>query len=919
MAFSEEPTEEKVSLLQDMFGIARAEAIKRLKANNNDVEAATNEFLDDPQGTKYAWNEAFFNTDREGEANETGISFNIQGADELPPASHVKSVAPTRPPSRANNRSPIGPANTTQEDADLARAIAESAAESGIAPQEVGVMDHETSAKHFGPANRPEYDSEMWAMVPTKVKMEHEAADPPASNRKRDADAPAFLRQTKDHRLGALLSIYSKIPLVRNLLLRCGRSAPTYGYNAEWWKGSPILTQDVLAKMARGEEVWGEDTHPEFIDELHRLVAFLDQSERSYANVDSLAETKAIDENFGSWSLDVEDRLFQALHDASLRSPDCGIERMLTTGKVLSVMPPSPNRSEPDGQDEEDESTTSFLFLDIVLDSDSYNCVETLYDALDHLLWSSALSLNYTFPHDAKTMVLLNLGEVFTLRLGGPGLVKPCEIPAVFYADRYMNERKELALHFQTQIRDIKEAFKKLAALEEERVYCAGQLCGFSLQGLDRRHDIRECSTRMIKYAEHLIERQRRDAQWRQFQGQWQNGTPYSMDDLRSIHTWSGSSDFTNDEGIDQERWQYIIQVCGDKINDANRALAECEQKKQELDRYLDVVRKRLTCQEHEVDDDLFVFRSHGGAYRPEYWDPSAKYLLRGVATTSEVAYVCVRDGVNTTDSGESPETRDQWWKIGYVKSDASPIKSEKVTLDDVLSAAGTESKNPLLVYASEAALHEEKIPLSDALRMFVKADNRSFQQELAQEASIRETRDQHPVIHLQDGPTLGVTAEALARISSEAKGKRKHSAGSSVATNGSIRSDLADVELTFGDPQTMWNASGKPSHQDSSRRSSQIYEVEPLAMGRADEHRTPENVEEGGGKRVEGQSQETGQGLDADAEPTPKMPEMSERVGVGNPFRGANPLLPPRPSNPVLDPVDNMDLDTTEHGLGDG
>lgn len=467
-----------------------------------------------------------------------------------------------------------GPTNAAQEDADLARAIAESAAESGITPQEVGVIDHETSSKHFGPANRPEYDSEMWAMVPTKVKAEIETADPPPSTRRRDADAPAFLRQTKDHRLGALLSIYSKIPLARNFLLRCGRPAPTYGYNAEWWKGSPILTQDVLARMARGEEVWGEDTHPDFIDELHRLVAFLDQTERSYASVDSLAETKAIDENFGSWSIDVEDRLFQALQDTSLRSPDCGIDHMLTTGKVLPVIPPSPNQSESDAQDEEEESTTSFLFLDVALDYDGYSCVETLYDALDHLLWSSALSLDYTFPHDARTMVLSKLGGVLTLRLGGVGLVKPCEIPAVFYADRYMNDRKELAIHFQTQIRDIKEAVKKLASLEEERVYCSGQPCSFSLQGLGNRHDVRQCSAKMIKYAEHLLERQRRDGQWRQFQVQWQSGTPYSMDDLRFIHTWSRPSNLTNDEEIDQGRWEHIIQVCRNKIDEANYALA---------------------------------------------------------------------------------------------------------------------------------------------------------------------------------------------------------------------------------------------------------------------------------------------------------------------------------------------------------
>lgn len=411
-------------------------------------------------------------------------------------------------------------------------------------------------------------------MVPTKVKVEAEVADPPPSNRRRDADAPAFLRQTKDHRLGALLSIYSKIPLARNFLLRCGRPALTYGYNAEWWKGSPILAQDVLTRMARGEEIWGEDARPDFADELHRLVAFLDQSERSYASADGLAETKAIVNNFGSWAVDFEDRLFQALQDASTDGPYCGIEHMLTTGKVLPVIPPSPHQSESDGQDEEEESTTSFLFLDIALDFEGYNCVETLYDALDHLLWSSALTLENSFPHDARTMVLLKLGKVLTLRFGGAGLVKPCEIPAVFYADRYMDDRKELALHFQAQIRDIKEALKKLASLEEERVYCSGQLCGYSLQGFGQRHDVRECSTRMIKYAERLIERQRRDAQWRLFQGQWEDGTPYSMDDLRFIHTWSGPSNLTNDEEIDRGRWEYIIQICRDKIDEASSALA---------------------------------------------------------------------------------------------------------------------------------------------------------------------------------------------------------------------------------------------------------------------------------------------------------------------------------------------------------
>lgn len=94
------------------------------------------------------------------------------------------------------------------------------------------------------------------------------------------------------------------------------------------------------------------------------------------------------------------------------------------------------------------------------------------------------------------------------------------------------------------------------------------------------------------------------------------------------------------------------------------------------------MIRKRLTCQEDEVDNDTYVFRSASDAYRPEYWDPSIKYLLRGVATTPEVAYVCVRDVEDSSNPGEITVGKDQWWKVGYVKSDASPIKSEVCTYD---------------------------------------------------------------------------------------------------------------------------------------------------------------------------------------------------------------------------------------------
>ncbi|KAI2643621.1 hypothetical protein GGS21DRAFT_542400 [Xylaria nigripes] len=913
MAYLEEPSEIDISSLCDVFGVSRAEAINRLKANGNNVENAVNEYLDDPDSTKYTWNESHFNTDREGETNAAGISFNIQGADEIPPLSHVNSTAPTRPPSRTNNRSPLAALlDTSQEDADFARALAESAAESGIAPQEVGIIPYENPPRALRASNRSNYDSDMWAVVPTKAMVE--SADPPASARKRDVDAPAFLQQTTTHRLGALLSIYSKIPLARNFLLSCGRPALAYGHNTEWWKGSPILRHEVLGKLARGEDVWGDDEHPDFIEELHRLLAFLDKSERSYASADILAKTKEIDRSFGAWppgSLDIEDRFFQALQDINAENPAQGAEHMVTTGKVVRVMPSMQNQSEPDGQNEEEESSTTFIYYDIAVDADAYSCINTLYDALDHFLWSSALSLDYSFPEGARTAVLSKPAEVLTVRFGNGGLVKPCEIPAVFYADRYLESHRELAVHFQTQIREIKNALKKLDWSKEERVTCTGQLCCFNLQGFNIGHDVRDCCTKLIQYAEQLLERQKKDAQWRHFQDQWEKGTPYSMDDLRLIHTWSSPLNLTEEEEAEKEKWEKIIEICKDKLEQAGRALTEWEEKKEELNGYLEVVRKRLTCQEDEIDNDDIVFRSDVDAYHPEYWHPSAKYLLRGVVTTHELAYVCTQNEEEPSNNEGTVSLKEQWWKIGYIKSDASPIKSEKVTLDDVLQAAGTECKNPILIYASAMALNQERIPLSDALRMFVKADNRSFQQELAQEEKSPMFGHPFPEAHTHDQPAGAVTAAALSQIPSDPKGKRKYSVGSSIATNGSIRSDLAGVDLTFDDAPIVQEDEPETAKQHDGSKPLKLGEV----VASLAKCQTDERVEPAQGERKvksSGDDQGDGYGLNANTASTQQVPEMSERRGGANPF-----LAQPGGSAQTQNSIDLMDLDS-EHEITD-
>lgn len=101
-----------------------------------------------------------------------------------------------------------------------------------------------------------------------------------------------------------------------------------------------------------------------------------------------------------------------------------------------------------------------------------------------------------------------------------------------------------------------------------------------------------------------------------------------------------------------------------------------CHEKKEEFMEMLEVISKRLTCQEHEATDERFVYRSNPEVYHPEYWNPSQKYSLRGVALSDEVTYVCIRGETDLIDMGEESNPN-QWWKIDYSSKNPSPATVE--------------------------------------------------------------------------------------------------------------------------------------------------------------------------------------------------------------------------------------------------
>jgi hypothetical protein len=170
--------------------------------------------------------------------------------------------------------------------------------DSGAPAQENGVTGQDDLKPYFGPATRDEYGPEYQIVATNNGFSSNESNSARPSKRKRQAGEPAFLIQgpgfssAPKHRLGAILTILHEIPLARNTLLKLGEAPATYGHNSLWWTGQGIVPQHQLEAIQRNE--WQEMTPRElgaaFNAEVHRLMAFLDLTDRSYGSVGALAD-----------------------------------------------------------------------------------------------------------------------------------------------------------------------------------------------------------------------------------------------------------------------------------------------------------------------------------------------------------------------------------------------------------------------------------------------------------------------------------------------------------------------------------------------------------------------------------------------------------------------------------------------------
>ncbi|KAF5248880.1 hypothetical protein FANTH_5683 [Fusarium anthophilum] len=760
--------------------------IQALKQSNWDPQNVVSQFYENESSFrakyKQLWDDSMFAADRDGNDNTTGISFHVESSDHnviqgvTPPSESHAYGAPSRPPSRSNNRSPLGtmvdwtaahvpgnsldrpreyaltrvhtgvPESQAQEDDDMQRAIRESAQEAGlpVSHHESGITGtSEPPPPHFGPANRETYVAADWAIVPSDPMRGSSVNEFAPSKRKRAPGAPAMLVissvQGGEHRLGGLLTILHEIPLARNILLGIGSPATTYGCNNDWWRGETILSPEALAKMAE-EGTSDPNVHKSgsaFEDEVHRLMAFLDSTERGYGSISVLADILADSDTRG-----MEKQFYEMLDK---RHPDVTRPMMQIAGVSLFY-----------GDDDEEEEVATFGLLEIEHFQHEYHCIKTLYEALDHVMWSDTVGLDKI--HDGSKMAFFKkMGDVFVLDTTGDGPSDSFEIPLEFYPERYLMSRKDEARRIQHGWCQTKEQMKRIQDEKEQLLSLVNTWGGAT-----------DDKGAVLKKA---ID------QWEGYRSYLENFLRFKTLEKSGFDTDKYPDYRTAPPDVDDNVYLESQKVI-DVMDYSESLLVDLETKMKGLDAELE----QITAKQRALGRLLTV------PDKPSRPKPMSckRYLLRGLVASPTVLYVCQREEADLIDlDDEETKPRDQWWRLAYTPhSGDEPIRAEKTTIDAVLVDVWNDTKKPMLVYATEEALGTPKDHLSSQLERFIKVENKAFCQELSKEESTADESQQTGNIE---------SSSSLSPHSSFSPSKRKFrsdSGGSMDSNRASIGSD---------------------------------------------------------------------------------------------------------------------------------
>ncbi|KAJ4353818.1 uncharacterized protein N0V89_005548 [Didymosphaeria variabile] len=660
--------------------VDRDQAAQVLKISSNNVETAMNKIFDAlerPNGITElvkqgdtTWDGTAFGglsgygPYQEANTNNNLPTFHIDATNVDDPNSGGFSAAPTRPPSR-NSQRPGSAMSTHMGDVPMQSSFySEDGSWHNIEPltgfpgvesgQDSGVVGNAGTAGVLRPATQNYYDSASWALVPATKSTEY-IPDASLHDQIRK-EKPGFIKPTvSDNHLPALITMLHSIPLIRNTLLAPEISAGNYWRGEDWWKGnasaSSIIVSDDIGSEA-GSEL-------ELLYEVQRLMAFLDSSERTYASLESLIQLDAwAQPRFSSPDEPTQNDLVKFLMRWSSM-----YRNHASTASLKGILCSDVNVN---GKEQGSH------VLEVEMGSiDTISTEPTLYDYIDELLFTEFGSAHITKP-----------SSVLVLSLEPKGSKRNCKIPAILYADRYLEENRPTVEANFTNKKKYTEILLTLDAKVEDLKYHTPQ---------------------KVQY-------------------------PKKMETLTLLKNSMRAFESETEAMTESLRDVAVLDHLQSLYAKVERQLSELEEQKKKAKEALDGVAElfRAPLEEANSETDTTECNTQHKFNHP--------YRLCGVAKSKTEYYIC-----HPVKEPGHLEKDHAWWHIKYDVPNSSSGSEEPASIirdwkdiTDVLEDVSTISESTVLVYANDAAFLPSLTSLSPKLETFVKKDNLNFQQKVA-------------------------------------------------------------------------------------------------------------------------------------------------------------------------------------------
>lgn len=525
--------------------------------------------------------------------------------------------------------------------------------------QESGVVD--SAGAQFGPATREYYDTSQWAMTVSNPSAVEFIPDPAPWQRRRNPGEPCFIKPLPNgDYLPALITILHAIPLARRALIFAENTLDNYGFDIGWWQGTPIRMDEIVNLDDDEAPDYGE----EIMRETQRIMAFLEYSDRSYGSAEALSRLKGFE--YGVSNLDqraktLYDKFLVRWEDAAMRlHPEFWMENSLfrfTASEKADDRMPREDR---------------FWCLEIPLINSGLGKTQTLYDALDEMIWT--IDPNGTSNEEQS---ISGVSPILVIRAHQPDSSATglnMQVPASWYVDRYLTQN---SLATKIMRRNVAKCHLELQSLDEKK----RQLTTFVHTKTGKTMDVRMMldvaksafePTPKVKLNEEEEDEDEADASSRR------SSNAFELPDL-----------LPKPDVVAQ------LQSISDNIS---RKLERLEQEKAKA--------------EQQLEEYAALFK---GPSEYQSQNPSHRYDLCGVAIDSRTTFVLHRAKQTLISTSEEPAPQDQWWKLNYTNDPT--ITKERITEDEVLNFASGSSREVMLVYASETAVQDRDFTVPESLK----------------------------------------------------------------------------------------------------------------------------------------------------------------------------------------------------------